>query len=62
MFGSSLYRYIVNGGRDSETILKYFRMWNKVIENNEPVVWEGLDIRRVAEANIFNNNIYDSTH
>jgi lysozyme len=62
LLGSSLYRYIIGGGRDSEAILKYFRMWNKVIKNNVPVVWPGLDIRRKAEANIFNNSVYDSTH
>jgi len=62
LLGSSLYRYITSGGRDSDTILKYFRMWNKVIQNNIAVVWPGLDKRRIAEANIFNNGVYDSTH
>lgn len=62
MLSSTLYKYIVSGGRDANTILEYFRMWNKVIENNVAVVWSGLDKRRKAEANIFNNGVYDSTH
>jgi lysozyme len=62
LLGSTLYRYVVGGGRDPETVTKYFRMWNKVIQNGVAKVWDGLDIRRKAEANIFNNSIYDSTH
>lgn len=62
LLGSSLYRYVVNGGRDFDMIIRYFKMWNKVIENGVPVVWPGLNVRRIAEANIFNNGVYDSTH
>lgn len=62
LLGSSLYRYVISGGRDSEAILKYFRMWNKVFQNGEIIVWGGLDKRRIAEANIFSNGIYNSDH
>lgn len=54
LFGSTLYNYICNGGRDSSTITKYFRMWNKA--NGQ--VSEGLDRRRIAEAKLFNEAIY----
>ncbi|MDF2881558.1 MAG: cell wall binding repeat domain protein [Clostridiaceae bacterium] len=62
LLGSTLYKYIVSGGRDANKITTYFRMWNKVIENNVAVVWPGLDKRRIAESNMFNNNIYNSDH
>lgn len=58
LLNSTLYKYIISGGRDKDTITTYFRMWNKV--NGE--VWEGLDKRRIAEANIFNSGVYDSSH
>ncbi len=58
LLNSSLYRYIVNGGRDADTIQSYFCMWNKA----GGVELAGLKARRVAESNIFNNGVYDSTH
>jgi len=62
LLGSSLYRYIISGGIESDIITTDFRKWNKVIKNKVAVVWPGLDKRRIAEANIFNNGVYDSTH
>lgn len=61
---STLYKYIVTGGRDSTTITEYFRMWNKCIneKTGNIEVCNGLDKRRIAESNIFNNNVYDSSH
>jgi lysozyme len=58
LLNSTLYNYIISGGRNKDKITAYFRMWNKV--NGE--VWGGLDKRRISESNIFNNNVYDSTH
>lgn len=60
--GSSLMRYIVSGGRDADTILADFCMWSKAKINGVSTTLEGLYKRRVAEANIFNNGVYDSTH
>lgn len=58
LLNSTLYRYIVNGGRDASTIQSYFCMWSKAGGK----VMQGLYKRRIAEANIFNNGIYDSIH
>lgn len=60
--GSSLIKYIVSGGRDADTITTDFCMWDKVIQNDVAIVWDGLHKRRVAESNIFNNGVYDSSH
>lgn len=60
--GSTLMRYIVNGGRDADTIQSYFCMWSKATINGVSTTLSGLYKRRVAEANIFNNGIYDSSH
>lgn len=54
LFGSTLYRYITNGGNDAETIKSYFRMWNKA--NGQVSV--GLDKRRISEANLYNYGDY----
>lgn len=64
LFGSKLYKYIVAGGRDADTILSYFRLWNKYYnESTKQIeVSNGLNKRRIAEANIFNKGIYDSKH
>ncbi|MBN1048691.1 hypothetical protein DVV97_08170 [Clostridium botulinum] len=49
LFGSTLYNYICNGGRDSLKVKEYFRMWNKANNGYS----EGLDKRRISEANLF---------
>jgi len=58
LLNSSLYRYIVSGGRDADTIQNYFCMWDRA----EGVELSGLKARRVAESNIFNYGVYDSSH
>lgn len=62
LLNSSLYRYIVNGGQDADTIQSYFCMWSKATINGVSTTLVGLYKRRVAESNIFNNGVYDSTH
>ncbi|MDR5587428.1 glycoside hydrolase family protein [Clostridium aquiflavi] len=62
LFKSSLYNYIVSGGRDADTIKRYFCMYNKGMVNGVLTVMDGLNKRRIAESNIFNYGIYDSTH
>jgi GH24 family phage-related lysozyme (muramidase) len=58
LLGSTLYKYISNGGRDANTIQSYFCMWDKA----GGVELSGLKARRIAEANIFNYGVYNSTH
>lgn len=58
LLNSTLYKYIVNGGRDADTITSYFCMWDRAGR----VESAGLKSRRIAEANIFNNGTYDSIH
>ena len=62
LLNSSLYRYIVSGGRDANTIQNYFCMWSKATINGVSTTLSGLYKRRVAESNVFNYGIYDSTH
>lgn len=56
--GSSLMKYIISGGREADIITTDFCMWNR----GGGKVMDGLTKRRIAEANIFNNGVYDSTH
>lgn len=49
LFGSTLYNYICNGGRDSLKVKEYFRMWNKANKEYS----DGLDRRRISESNLF---------
>ena len=56
LFGSSLYRYIIQGGTDANKIKTYFRMWNKA--NGQ--VSKGLDRRRIAEAEMFSYGVYNN--
>jgi len=64
LLGSTLYRYTVSNGRDADIIKEYFLMWDKCYDEDtkQIEVSQGLYLRRVAEANIFNNGVYDSTH
>lgn len=64
LLGSSIYKYVVNGGRDADIIMTDFLMWDKCYneDTKQIEVSQGLYNRRVAEANIFNNGVYDSTH
>ena len=54
LLNSTLFKNILNGVTDSNTIKNSFLMWNKC----NKVVWEGLTRRRVSEANLFLNNDY----
>ena len=56
LFGSSLYKYIIQGGTDANKIKTYFRMWNKA--NGQ--VSKGLDRRRIAEADMFSYGVYNN--
>ena len=56
LFGSSLYKYIIQGGTDANKIKTYFRMWNKA--NGQ--VSKGLDRRRIAEAEMFSYGVYNN--
>lgn len=58
LLGSTLYKNIVAGVRDSATITANFQAWSKA----GGVTLSGLYKRRTAEANIFLNGVYDSTH
>jgi lysozyme len=60
--GSTLYKYIVSGGRDAGIIENDFCMWDKGMIHGKLQVMPGLHVRRIAESNIFNYGIYDSTH
>ena len=53
LLGSSLYKYICQGGRDKEKIMSYFCMWK-----NAGSLGPILERRRVSEANLFNNADY----
>lgn len=56
LFGSSLYKNICNGVIDENTIMNCFRMWNKANGQYS----NGLDRRRIREANIFSKGIYEN--
>lgn len=58
LLNSTLYRNICNGVRDKYTITSNFQAWSMAGGKR----LDGLYKRRTAEANIFNNGIYDSTH
>ena len=49
LFGSSLWRNIVNGNRDEATIIECFEMWSYANEK----YYKGLNRRRKAEARLF---------
>lgn len=56
LFGSSLYKNICNGVIDENTIMSCFRMWNKANGQYS----NGLDRRRIREANIFSKGVYEN--
>ncbi len=58
LLGSTLYKNIIAGIRDIYTITSNFQAWSKAGGQTLP----GLFKRRTAEANIFLNGVYDSTH
>jgi lysozyme len=58
LLGSTLYKNVVAGIRDVDTITANFQAWSKA----GGVTLSGLYKRRTAEANIFLNGVYDSTH
>ena len=53
----------VNAGEtNTTTIQTNFTDWNKGTVKGQLVELKGLTTRRTQEANIYNNNTYDSTH
>lgn len=58
LLGSTLYKNVVAGIRDVDTITANFQAWSKAGGQR----LQGLYKRRTAEANIFLNGVYDSTH
>ncbi len=62
LFNSSLYKYIVSGGKDAGTIKADFCMYNKALVKGVLTVMDGLTKRRIAESNMFNYGEYDSRH
>ena len=58
LLSSTLYRNVVAGIRDSATIIANFQAWSKAGGQT----LQGLYKRRTAEANMFLNGVYDSTH
>ena len=62
LFNSSLYKYIISGGKDAGTIKADFCMYNKALVKGVLTVMDGLTKRRIAESNMFNYGEYDSRH
>jgi lysozyme len=58
LFGSTLYKNVCSGIRDTDTIYDDFMMWNKGEVDGKMQAIAGLTKRRSAEANIFNNRDY----
>lgn len=58
LLGSTLYKNVVAGVRDADTIIANFQAWSRA----GGVTLPGLYKRRTAEANIFLNGVYDSSH
>ena len=60
LFGSSLWDYVIQGGRDTDTISADFLKWNKGEVNGVMQAITGLTKRRTFEADMFNNANYSN--
>lgn len=60
LFSSSLWSYVISGGRDADTISADFLKWNKGEVNGVMQAIPGLTKRRTFEADMFNNGNYSN--
>ncbi len=59
---STLLKKVNASETSSKEITKWFKSWNKGTVDGKKVELKGLTKRRDQEANMYNKNVYDSTH